>query len=857
MKKFTFNTLKTIFIVVFALFYSCSKDSEHIVECDYLISAIGQVVNPSFINLDDNCVLDKWNCVDVNKDTLEASIPGVFAGGDVVTGPFTAISSIAQGKQSALSIMQYLETGETKKINGGFLSFKHNFHLPTKSEFSDVDVIAREKMAELEISDRISTFDEVELGINSEQSINECGRCLECGCAEYYDCTFRKHTENLNLDITNFIGDVQEYKVDERHPFIVLDANKCISCGRCVRTCTDVMNITALGFVNRGFKTIVKPALEKELLETDCITCGNCIDTCPTGALNEKFPYKILGTLPKENYRSICNFCSVGCEINYKKIDDDIYYVSNSTEEIMDTHNKGYLCAKGRFGHRYLMEKNRIYSSSIKKENNLENVSLNEALNYSVTKIKNIIEKYGKDSVAVVTSPKLSNEENYLLQKFARVGLKNNNIFSFSNLSDLKKLSSLDESLGLTVSTTSMNSLNNADVIVVVNSNISKENLVMELKIRDAQKKGAKLISINSSEVKLSKHSDIWVNNKKGTSTLLLDTLMNALINDGNIDEKFIESNTNDFDEFKKSVSKNNINDVLKTCELDKLKFEKLLEVIKDVNKNVVFVYNIDSAEDKSINDLKAIGNFLLLTGRVTKKDNGLIILRDFNNSSGLLDMGATTNYLPGLVKLDEKESIKKISDKWNVNLDAVFKPVNLEERLLNGEIKALLIFGEDPLANEDNRKYFDNVEFLLVSDTFNTETINFADVVLPALSYIEQDGTYTRCDNTVQKVSKIINSPIDYTNCETIQKLASRFADGFDYNSVHDIMNEIKLVNRYYSKVENKKSWTEEFFAKDSADKIFSFANYSIDLSKTRQNKHSIHFPENYFANRIKSKLK
>ncbi|MDP4192616.1 MAG: FAD-dependent oxidoreductase [Bacteroidota bacterium] len=833
--------------------------SEFILKCDYLISAIGQAVDSSFVRLDNECMLEKLGTLSVNKDTLETSIKGVFAGGDDVTGPLSAIAAIAQGKKASSSIISFLECGEASNSNGKFFSFKHNLSSINEREYEQYKKLPRQKTFELPVVERIHSFDEVQLGIDEPQVKKEVLRCLECGCSEYYDCSLRKYCDEYKVNIDEFKGQVNKYRPDQRHPFIVLDPNKCINCGRCVRTCSEILKVSALGFVFRGFKSVVKPAMEKPLLETNCISCGNCIDSCPTGAISEKFPFKILGTLPKENIETLCSFCSLGCKINFKKVTNDIFYVANTTEEIKDSHNRGYLCIKGRFGYRYLLDKKRILDPVIKKNGLQQNVSISDALLYSENKIKSIISKYGSDSVAVLASPKLSNEELYLLQKFTRTGLLNNNIASFSNLAYGIEQNALDDLLGFTASTVNMQSLEKADLIVVMNSNLSEDNFVMELKIKQAQKKGAKLILVSSSEMDLAKQSDLWIDSKKGTNTYLLSSIIKYLLDNKLYDEDYIRQKTLNFDE---AVSQYEKFDIHKASEISGVRMprlDSLIDLLSDISKNIIFVYNIDSVSDKSINDLKAIGNFLLLTGRLGRADNGILILREFNNSAGLVEMGATPNYLPGYVGHDQYRGIYEIGKAWNKPLTNIFRPVDIEKKMRNGEIKGLLVFGEDPLREKENMKYFKNLEFLLVADAFRSNTAEIAaDVILPALTHIEQEGTYIRCDNKLQKASKVINGPHDMENWQVIAKLASMFSDGFSYLSSEEIRREIHYIDRVFRNemINEEDNRIEHFIRSEIKSRQLQFINYEIDYSTFDPVKSTIHYPENYYLCNVRNIL-
>jgi formate dehydrogenase major subunit len=827
--------------------------SEYKISCDFIIGAIGQKVDNSFVHLDKKVALEKWGTVTINQKTFETSIPGVFAGGDAVTGPLTAVSSIAQGKKAANAIIGFLETGTVKAGAGKFLSSKKRFGEPAEREYSHIKKLAREKLSELEVTDRIHSFDEVEKGITSEQSLAECARCLECGCSEYYDCALRKYGDEYGVDISGFIGETKKHLIDSRHPLINLDPNKCINCGKCVRTCSEILKVSALGFVNRGFRSVVKPAMEKSLEETNCIACGNCIDACPTGAISEKFPFKILGTLPKENYESVCGFCSVGCIVNFKKINDEIYYVSNSTESIQDSHNKGYLCIKGRFGHRYLMDRRRITSPIIRRNGLVHEAGIEEALDYAAMRIKKIVEKYGNDSVAICASPRLSNEELYLLQKFARKGLRNNNITSFSNLSQNMELNIPDNSLGGTVSAVKIKDLERADVIVVMNSNLSEENLVLELKIKDAQKKGTKVVAVSSSENKLTRDSDLWIDGSKGTNTLLLDSMMKIFLENNLADAEFVKTRTERYDDFKKNILKLNLNETIGLINIDFEKFLQLFRILNKPESNIVFVYNIDSKKEKSPHDLKAIANFMLMTGRSERQFNGILLLRDHCNSAGSADMGVTPDYLPGYVMNTDKERIEQIGNEWGVDLEPVFRKNDLELKIKSGGLKALLLFGEDPLSDENNRKYFSGIEFLLASDSFVTTTSLEADLVLPASTFIEQEGSFTGCDHTFRRTHKIIKGNCELSNWEIIENLARNFSGGFNHNSYENVLDELKRINSCYQNLDEGESWIGIRPGNSGPREKFSFSIYDSDLRTFDRANPVIHFQENYYISNIK----
>ncbi len=453
------------------------EGSEFFLPCNYLIGAIGQQVDTSFNKGETVCELERWGTILANDKTFMTSVEGVFAGGDVVTGPWTAIGSIAHGKDAADSIDTWLMRGEKFVPPHKFYSFKHKFADVGADELSPCGG-ARVKMPELSPDSRTGTFDEVELGVTPSEADEETIRCLECGCSEYWDCDLRKYADEYGADVTPFIGETKSYPVDNNHPFIIMDPNKCINCGRCVRTCGEQLEISALGFAHRGLKAIVRPSLEKSLPESPCISCGNCIDTCPTGALSETFPFKTIGTLPKIDKESVCSFCSIGCTVNYKKSTGDTFYVSNSTESVKADLNKGYLCSKGRFGYRIYNQYDRLLSPLKGGQNS----TWDEAVISAAEGLRALQEKYGKDSVALFVSPSLTNESMYLAQKMAREVMGTDNVASLEYL--------VNSSL-VRRSTATFADLKEADVVIYAGTPYSEEDLVLGVIFKELSVRGA------------------------------------------------------------------------------------------------------------------------------------------------------------------------------------------------------------------------------------------------------------------------------------------------------------------------------------------------------------------------------
>jgi formate dehydrogenase major subunit len=828
-------------------------NSEYQLPCDFAISAIGQDVDLCGLQKDPLLKSTRHSTLVFDKDTFETSLPGVFTGGDMATGPAVAIDAIAHGKIAANSIDHYVRTAKATGRKKEFISRKEEFGDIPDSDFSNFPKIQKEKMPELPAQKRAKTFDEVELGFSPEQAKNEASRCLECGCSAYFDCELRKHAVEFQVDLKKFIGEVRKYKVDKAHPFITLDPNKCIACGRCVRTCSEILRVSALGFVYRGFKSVVRPSMEKKLLETNCISCGNCIAACPTGAISENLPFAKPGPWASRKHESICHFCSIGCVLHYKVFAPDAFVIAGTADA---AHNKGYLCHKGRFGYRYMLDKQRLHKPLVKGKRGLQETSWDRALGQAADALKPIIKKHGPESVAVLASPRMSNEELYFLQKWVRTGFKTNMVGSLSNLLNGLDLDALDEMLGFTASTTTMDEFRDADVIMVVNAELTENNLVAELKIKEAMKKGTRLISVNSSENALSRIADLWLDPKRGTNTALIAGIASALIKKGKIDRDFIEARTENFSEFKASIAKVNPKQAVAQTGIHSDRFDQAVDMLARAS-NLVIVFGMDQFLEKARDDVKALGNLLLQLGKSGQPGNGLVLVRDYANSQGLLDMGVDSRYLPGLVR-HAQPAVDRLQKLWNVSLEKVFRPVDILEQLKKGKVKALLMFGEDPLVSSQAGPLMHGVEFKLAADFFLTATASEADVVLPMSTPLESDATFTSCDRRVQRSAAIIPPRAGMTNLEIIAKLAEKMGMVLPGKDAQELFKEIAQANPFYQGIAAGGFWGKDAFLNGfpTANGKARFLPLTIDLATCRKEKQPLLSTENYLHVKIKSKL-
>lgn len=376
---------------------------------DYVISAIGQTQDLSFVGEDCPVSVNRSRLVS-DENTCVTNLEGVFAAGDAVTGPQTAIMAIAAGRKAAFAMDQHMR-GE--KIVPEKKYYNHtqavNYKELDPSEFEDVQRVERVKMPMLTKEQRHLSFDEVELGISEEQAVKEALRCLECGCQDVNECKLREYATEYGVMQDAFKGAIEHHPIDDTHPYIKRDPDKCIMCGCCVRICEEVQGLGVLGFVDRGYGATVQPQLCQPFVNAEnCVNCGQCVSACPVGALTEKVPLSKPGPFVEEVTDTICTFCGAGCSVQLRTVGNLIVRTTSVAGEGL---NNGNLCESGRFRTGLLNSNKRLKTPLIRKDGELVPCTMDEAIG--------AIKAETTGDLAVYISGKATNEEAKALASIA------------------------------------------------------------------------------------------------------------------------------------------------------------------------------------------------------------------------------------------------------------------------------------------------------------------------------------------------------------------------------------------------------------------------------------------------------
>lgn len=620
----------------------------------------------------------------------------------------------------------------------------------------------------------------------------DCMTCEKCG-----DCTLQEYAYRFGVRESQYVDEPVLPNPVQDGPAIVYDSAKCILCGRCVSVCQDVQVAGAIDFLGRGFDTVVSlpPGLPRE--QSSCEECGNCIDVCPTGALSFAGARKTGRAWELDKVITICPYCGVGCTMVLNIRDNRVIKVTGKPGAGV---NKGRLCVKGRFGFDFLDRQERLTKPLIRRNGKLTPATWDETLDYVAGRLSEIKDRHGPDSIGGLLSAKCTNEENYVMQKFMRAVIGTNNIDHCARLCHSSTVAGLAKAFGSGAMTNPIEDFDTTTgAIFVIGSNTTECHPIIGSSIKRAARRGVPLIVADPRAIELTDLATIWLRQKHGTDSALINALIHVILKEGLEYKEFISARTEGFEEFRASVEPYTPEFAEKITGVPAEDIIRAAHTYAEASAASI-VYSMGITQHTTGTDnVLALANLAMVTGNLGKPGSGVNPLRGQNNVQGACDMGALPNVFPGYQKVDDDAVRSKFEAAWGVTLPA--QPgqtlVEMIHAAAEGKLKALYVMGENPMLSDPDvnhvEKALKNLDFLVVQDIFLTETGELADVVLPAAAFAEKDGTFSNTDRRVQLVRKALEAPGEArVDSEIICDVARRMGYDMAYPNAAAIHDEI-----------------------------------------------------------------
>jgi len=569
----------------------------------------------------------------------------------------------------------------------------------------------------------------------------------------------------------------------------------------------------------------------KAVRRENCISCGECLHMCPVGALTENLSPIKGRTWQLERTQTTCTFCGCGCQLELNTLaDKKVVKVTTKGEA---GANQGSLCVKGRFGFDFIHHPDRLQKPLIKKSGFFVEASWEEALDLVASKLQEIKNKYGAQSIGGISSSRATNEENYLFQKWMRACIGTNHIDNGARLSSGPSFSGMMASTGCGAMTHEMEGITRADLILIVGADVYDDNLIFSNKMREAiRERNAKVILVDPRKTQWEKWADFWLRPLPGTDIAWINGLARLLIEKGAFSKEFVESKTEGFEILRSSVEKFSPEFVKSTAGISQAELEGAAHLYLSAKKRAIVFGSGVTQHAHGTEIVKALCNLALLTGETEEGGGGVYPMLTQNNAQGAFDMGSLSEFLPGYQRVEDEKARRKFEGIWEREVPGQpgLTSAEMFDTVLEGKIKALYIFGEDPLLNLPNLERLKNglhqLEFLVVQDLFMTHIGDYAHVILPGVSFAEKDGTFTSMERRVQRVRKAI-SPVGDSrpDWKILCDLSTKMGYSMGYQSPAEIMDEIASIapiyaGMGYSNLEkggirwpSKNGWKRRFF--------------------------------------------
>jgi formate dehydrogenase major subunit len=589
---------------------------------------------------------------------------------------------------------------------------------------------------------------------------------------------------------------------DESNPYFTFDPTKCIVCSRCVRACEEVQGTFALTVDGRGFASVIA-AGPTDFLKSECVSCGACVQACPTSTLMEKSI--IDAGQPDHSVVTTCAYCGVGCSFRAEMKGAEVVRM---VPEKNGKANHGHSCVKGRFAWGYATHPDRIRTPMIRKKitDPWQEVTWDEAINYAAAEFKRIQQQRGRDAVGGITSSRCTNEETYLVQKLVRAAFGNNNVDTCARVCHSPTGYGLKTTLGESAGTQDFDSVNQADVVMVIGASPTDAHPVFASQMKRRLREGAKLIVVDPRTIGLVRQphveADYHLALRPGTNVAIINALAHVVVTEGLVKEDFVRARceVKEFEKWKAFVSepRNSPEAMEAVTGVPAEQIRGAARLYASV-PNAAIYYGLGVTEHSQGSTMViGIANLAMATGNIGREGVGVNPLRGQNNVQGSCDMGSFPHELPGYRHISDVATRSQFEGEWKVKLDSEpgLRIPNMFDASLDGSFRGLYVQGEDVAQSDPDTQHvtaaLSALECLVVQDIFLNETAKFAHVFLPGSSFLEKDGTFTNAERRISRVRKVMPPLAGMSDWEVTIALSNALGYPMHYDHPAQIMDEI-----------------------------------------------------------------
>jgi formate dehydrogenase major subunit len=633
------------------------------------------------------------------------------------------------------------------------------------------------------------------------------------------------------------------YEKDMSSPFYRYDADQCILCGRCVEACQDLQVNETLSIDWQSDMPRVLWDGGKSIDESSCVSCGHCVTVCPCNALQEKSmlgeagflsdvkddllnpmidlvkeiepDYKTIFALSEveaamrdtrtKKTKTVCTFCGVGCSFEVWTKDRKILKIEPVEQAPVNSIST---CVKGKFGWDFVNSEQRLTTPLIRKGDIFVEASWDEALDLVAENLDQIKNKFGSDAIGFISSSKMTNEENYLMQKLARQVFQTNNVDNCSRYCQSPASWGLQQTGGIGGDSGTIQDIANAGLVILVGCSPAEGHPVLATRIKRAHKlNGQKLIAVDLRKHEMAERADLFFRPKQGTDYVWLSAVAKYIINQNWHKPAFIEDHVNFYPEYLQLLEKFTLEFAEQETGIPKETLIQVAEMIRDADGTAIcwgmgVTQNIAGSHTSA-----AIANLLLVTANLMRPGAGAYPLRGHNNVQGASDMGTMPNIFSGYQLVANEEVRAKFETAYGVSIPARAGMDNIQmlDAIDRGELKAMYIAGEDMAWVDANSNHTQDllakIDFLVVQDVFLSMTAQFADVVLPAAPSLEKDGTFTNTERRVQRLYQALE-PLGDSKPDwwIFSQIANRMGFDWNYNHPSEIFAEMAALTPFFS---------------------------------------------------------